>query len=82
MKPLHQHDCTCCIYLGTVEECDLYYCGQSGFGSTVSARFSSDGPDYLSGLCFSKKGILRVAAKRAIKLGYLSVEEWRRETGA
>jgi len=78
MKPLHQHDCDCCHYLGTVDDTDLYHCGQSGYGSTLIARYSSDGPDYLSGLCFSQSGILRIAANRAIEQGHLSVEDWRR----
>lgn len=81
MKPVHQHDCDpeCCTFLGTVDNQDLYFSGQGGFGATVIARYSSDGPDYMSGLCFSKAGILRIAAERAIEKGLLTRDEWRKK---
>jgi len=82
MKAIHQHDCApecgCCTFLGTVDNQDLYFSGQGNFGSTLIARYSSDGPDYMSGLCFSKDGILRIAAERAIEKGLLTREQWRR----
>ncbi len=78
MKPLFEHDCTCCTYLGTENDHDLYHCGQSGFGQTVIARYSSDGPDYMSGLVFSRTGILRIAAEKAIEKGILSRGDWRK----
>lgn len=77
MKTLHQHDSECSIFLGTVDNQDLYFSDQGGFGATVIARYGSDGPDYFSGLCFSKDGILRIAAERAIEKGLLTREEWR-----
>jgi len=77
MKPIHQHDSDCCTFLGTVENQDLYFSDQGGFGATLIARYGSDGPDYFSGLCFSKEGILRIAAERAIEKGLLTREEWR-----
>ncbi len=77
MKTLHQHDSESCTFLGTVDNQDLYFSEQGGFGATVIARYGSDGPDYFSGLCFSKEGILRIAAERAIEKGLLTREEWR-----
>jgi hypothetical protein len=77
MKPLFEHDCTCCTYLGTENDHDLYHCGQSGFGQTVIARYGY-GPDYTSGLVFSKTGILRIAAEKAIEKGILSRDDWRK----
>lgn len=53
-KPTYLHDCTGCIFLGNHEwqgqTYDLYTCRQGINWPTVLARFSSDGPDYLSGL--------------------------------
>jgi hypothetical protein len=51
--PLFQHDCKCCTFLGTSPtNMDLYFCKQGGASDTVIARFSSDGPDYKSGMVF------------------------------
>ena len=57
MTPLYEHDCGRCEYLGRYEydgdNFDLYYCAHEVGGEpTVIARWSSDGPDYTSGLCF------------------------------
>lgn len=57
-KPIYAHDCTGCTFLGTYEwdgqSYDLYTCKQSCNWPTVLARYSSDGPDYLSGLEIAK----------------------------
>lgn len=57
-KPIYMHDCTKCVFLGTHEyegvQYDLYTCDQGRNWPTVLARFSSDGPDYLSGLAVAK----------------------------
>ena len=58
-KPVHKHNCDCCIYLDTQEfpiisdeksPVDLYVCKQMNM-PTVIGRFGIDG-DYLSGLSF------------------------------
>lgn len=49
----YKHDCECCKPLGEFGIYDLYFCKQGGFEDTVIARFSSDGPDYKSGICFA-----------------------------
>lgn len=49
--PLHTHDCDRCVFLGTYERHDLYYCGSQRIGSTtVIARWGSDGSEYSSGI--------------------------------
>ena len=48
--PAFTHDCDACTFLGTYDEADLYHCGQGGRIPTVIARYSSEGPDYASGL--------------------------------
>ena len=52
MKPIHEHDCDCCIFLGNSKDgkTDLYY-HNSAAEETVIARFGSDG-DYYFGMCF------------------------------
>jgi len=62
--PRYQHDCGNCVFLGLHQEdnitYDLYVCAAGKNISTVVARYSSDGPDYLSGLEFAlryEKGI-------------------------
>ncbi len=69
----YQHDCTACVYLGHFEEYDLYVCPQGGI-PTVIARFSSEGPDYQSGLDAGKSGLLPFLAEaysRAVSNGLL-----------
>lgn len=46
----HKHDCERCVYLGQHDEYDLYYCEQNAGSATLVARWSDDGPDYVSGL--------------------------------
>lgn len=57
-KPMYQHDCDACTFLGISEDgnvkADLYHCPQSGL-PTIIARRSSEGPDYISGVVFAKK---------------------------
>lgn len=61
-KPKFKHDCESCVFLGRFEGADLYYCaGQRT--ETIVARFSSEGADYTSGLCFGKKRINRHLAQ-------------------
>lgn len=50
--PQFTHDCDQCTFLGRHKEFDLYHCLQGGKMPTVLARWSSNGPDYKSGLPF------------------------------
>ena len=68
MKPLYQHDCNSCTFLGSVEgrehpaefmqpadpikKADLYVCGAHEH-LTVIARFSDELSDYSSGVPFA-----------------------------
>src|SRR3990167_2809320 len=57
-KPKYQHDCDECVFLGTFQneqDTDLYWCGEKkGILPTVIARFSDEGSDYASGMCFGR----------------------------
>lgn len=71
-KPQHLHDCEECVFLGTHENYDLYYCSAN---PTVIARYGSEG-DYISGLVFAERiPALNVAADRAITVGLLTTEQ-------
>jgi len=53
MKPLYQHNCTDCVFLGVYEDrIDLYWCAQGGVIPTIIARYNSDPGDYISGFPF------------------------------
>ena len=48
------HPCNSCIFLGQYKKADLYVCVKGDKTiDTVIARFSSDPPNYLSGLIFA-----------------------------
>lgn len=69
MKPLHEHDCTSCIYLGSDDENDYYFHRNEEHVSlgTLICRYSSDGWDYSSGedFCMCNPGI-----NKALELAY------------
>lgn len=74
-KPRWRHDCERCTFLGRFNQFDLYHCGQSNF-PTVIARFSDEGPDYLSGMVFANVSVpLREAKRLAEERGLLCTEE-------
>lgn len=55
MKPIFEHDCPICTFLGHSDDGkkDLYFCPQTGTLPTVIARYSDHGPDYMSGIAFA-----------------------------
>lgn len=78
-KPLFNHDCSKCFYLGDSNGADLYACvptynnAAAGFPNehfieTLIARFSSEDGDYASGTEFAFLGNLHlaIALKRAL----------------
>ena len=87
MKPLYEHDCEQCMFLGTFELKDLYVCPTNRSDkiiSTVIARCSSEGSDYSSGLHFavyhevfksSNSRALQEALKRALAKGFILPSE-------
>lgn len=75
--PKFVHDCDRCTFLGgatcpeTQAEADLYYCPNPCFEGTIIARWSSEGDNYSSGLCFGRPGtILGIAKERAAARGF------------
>lgn len=75
--PLYTHDCDKCVFLGSYDEKDMYYCPQEGL-DTVIARFSDEGSDYISGLpiavyemAYHVSPPLRVAYLIALDLGLI-----------
>lgn len=74
--PHYAHDCSECVFLGTKDRMDLYWCPQSGDHSTVIARHGDRGEDYVSGLWnASENKYLAVAVVRAFQSGHLSDED-------
>jgi hypothetical protein len=70
-KPRYEHTCSNCHFLGQMGKYDLYVCPLGKVADTLVARFSSDGPDYMSGLYFI--GIIpeiTEAARLAVSAGY------------
>lgn len=78
-KPRYQHDCNRCVFLGKNGEHDLYVCAKDMVIETIIARYSSNGPDYCSGLLFGVENLipeLTDALAKSLMLGYtLSVED-------
>jgi len=74
-KPRYQHDCDACVFLGEHKKYDLYFCG--GDWPTVIARYSSDGPDYTSGIAFKDHvEPIGEAFNRACERGLLKREDY------
>lgn len=72
MDAQHKHDCDDCKFLGTNDRFDLYFCPSS---HSVIARYGVDG-DYYSSLNFvNSMPILALAFVRAMKAGYLKIED-------
>lgn len=70
-SPRYEHDCEQCVYLGQEDDFDLYYCNKISI-PTVIARYSPNGPDYLSGMPYpnQKQGPLVAARKLAAIKGF------------
>ena len=72
MIPLFEHDCDKCVFLGTYDGKDLYFCAKTLSGRTVIARSSSEGGDYMSGMVFADSDIhLGVAKFIANRMGLI-----------
>ena len=91
MKKNFTHTCSACKYLGSTQDpqndnviCDLHICRPTqGSQVTVIARYSNEESDYQSGLNVAFEHgsfVLWVAAQRAIRLGYLTMNEWDKAT--
>ena len=73
-KPLYEHDCNECVFLGVFNTQDLYSCktNESPASATVIARRSSEESDYSSGIGFKHNANLLEATRRALEVGSLS----------
>jgi len=68
-KPIYEHDCLDCTFLGRFRRHDLYYCDQGHF-PTVIARFGNKPWEYHSGLSLVRLNpILAETLRRARKKG-------------
>lgn len=67
--PMWEHDCDCCVYLGTFNNADLYFCPRGI--PTVISRFSSDGPDYCSGELIGRGSAFPEATHRELRVAWL-----------
>lgn len=82
-----EHDADCCTFLAHYRDHDLYHCLQGGLMPTVAARWSSDGPDYHSGIPIAQAYIhqgevdhpLAVALQLAIEKGVTEARVTKRE---
>jgi hypothetical protein len=72
-QPKYDHDCDRCQFLGTFDGHDLYYC--PGGGPTIIARYSSDGPDYSSGMTFGEKPLTHEFACIHLRVAYLIAKD-------
>jgi len=71
-KPLYQHHCEVCVFLGHYRAHDLYFCPQYELRPTILARYGNDGPEYISGIPFAEYDpIMRAALERARERGLL-----------
>ena len=64
-----QHDSDCCTFLGTLDGVDMYFC-DVGKPATVLARFSDEGPDYVSGIPIAQ--MMRADGTLNVKCGTAS----------
>jgi hypothetical protein len=72
-KPIFQHDCETCTFLGSFQGSDLY-CHESDL-PTIIARYGDDGPEYISGFSFAARDPrLAEAKRRAVEQGLIGVE--------
>lgn len=73
-KPLFQHDCACCTFLGSYKGNDLYH-HESPL--TLIARFGDDGEEYKSGNHLVAIDIdIAEAHKRASALGLHVIDNY------
>jgi hypothetical protein len=69
-KPRYKHDCSNCTFLGRFRKYDLYFCPQTGI-PTLLARYSDEGSNYLSGMCFGRTEVSEGDFNRPLAQAYL-----------
>lgn len=82
-KPQFTHDCDACVFLGSDDLHDFYFCRGDGsrsveISATVIARFGSRGPEYASGIINARRSSpedpLGKALARAREQGFVPPE--------
>ena len=73
--PLFEHDCDCCLYLGTYNGADLYFCPSDMGIPTVISRFSSEGGDYASGEMIGRTKSYPTATHRELRVAWLIAKD-------
>jgi hypothetical protein len=77
MKPLHQHDCHVCQYLGSDKEYDFYFCHNKGMHpihSTLIARYGKE-EKYESGSVFAMHSPrINMALRLAVEQDILPID--------
>lgn len=78
-KPIHKHDCDRCVFLGSFNGEDLYYCPtyDKSFpkGWTLISRYGVDG-DYCSGGWKTSLPQMLEARRRAVACGFIKQDEY------
>ncbi len=74
-RPSFKHDCKECIYLGSMDGNDLYFCNKhQDLSSTILARFGNEVSKFASGIELADYNpFLGEAMKRAVERGLLKV---------
>jgi hypothetical protein len=73
-EPKFDHDCNRCIFLGSYEGNDLYYCCINPRLETIIARHSNKPDDYTSGLfLYRVDPLITEGVMRAKSKGYLQL---------
>lgn len=78
-KPIHEHDCEHCIFLGIFNAQDLYYhppVDKDGKYWTLVSRYGTMG-DYQSSSWRTTQPQMVEAHKRAVAAGYLKEGQYR-----
>lgn len=75
-KPIHEHDCDSCYFLGCHNGEDLYFCGNEAIsGWTLISRYGKHG-DYCSGGHKTTHPQMLEARKRAVACGFIYENEY------
>lgn len=73
--PKWEHDCDCCLFLGTFNNADLYFCPSDMGIPTVIARLSSEPSDYASGEMIGRTESYPTATHRELRVAWLIAKD-------
>ena len=66
-----EHDCEDCIFLGTWEHRDLYYCPNRRPLPTLIARSGDEPYNYTSGMAFGEVPLTEVSTSNPLRVAWL-----------